>query len=275
MFSIISRFRFGYTTLSYWMPSWWLIPNENNLARYSAFATAIGLLLVNKNALSKIRCFFLCIICAFVTFLTQSRSGILLLVIVYISIVLFFGNNIKKRITVFLFLIIAGALLYVLINKYLPNLIPRIAARLEEEDLSNGRIDIFLYYHKLWTSKTSWLFFGFGSQNVSSRFGIEDNVHSAYQAYFVHYGLVGGCLFFGFLISFAKSFVQKLPRHYSKIVWVPFAVIAVGKIFGAMNTTELLIALPLLFVESQREYEYSTFNIIKQKRSPCLYEISN
>ena len=241
---IIVNFRLGSTTLERWLPDGAIIPNENNMARYAVFAITVSLLLKNKCKIGKLAFLIYNIFAIIIVLLTQSRSGLFLLGLSYIFFYL--GSNKKRKvidkIKVVGSIVVVLTILYFLISRFMPEIIKVIETRFHDEDLTNGRLDNFVFYHEQWVSNIRWILVGFGDQRVNLRFAHYHNVHSAIQAYFVHYGILGAVVFFGFFGSFIHGFAQKIEKSRVWIAWLPLIIVGIGKLFGAMNTTELLVS---------------------------------
>ena len=82
----ITLHRFGYDSLLYFLPSGVKIANENNIGRWAAIVTTLACLLKYKGCIS-VR--FTTVICGFAfifALLTQSRSGIGVIVLSYILV---------------------------------------------------------------------------------------------------------------------------------------------------------------------------------------------
>ena len=246
--SIILQFRLGSNTMTRWIPQDVLIPNENNLARYAVFAITVVIVLHDTKRLSSFFYYSYISYSIIIILLTKSRSGLALLLLTFLTLYFITGRYKKrsaKMIRDILLLVVSLFAIILIVDYFMPNLIPSIMSRFNEEDLSNGRVENFKFYHDVWVSKTRWILFGFGDQNVSSRFSRYNSVHSAIQAYFVHYGIFGFSIFMLFLVSHIKHYSSRLLQKRTLICWLPIFIVGVGKLFGAMNTTELLVAIAI------------------------------
>lgn len=237
--------RFGYDSLRYYLPSGVRIANENNIGRWAAIVTVLALLQKYRELIRIEFTVFMCVFAGILALLTQSRSGIGVIVLAYILIFLFLGQKltVEKKFGIIFGSVVLLVIIYLLVMKYTPHLLNRFISRFDTNDLSNGRIDIFKSYHESWTSKTKWVLWGAGKQDVGDRLEVGTSCHNAIQGYLVCYGITGTCFVFGIISSLINEMFEPCKVKLAYIT--PFIVWFVAKLSGSMDTAEMLLIISL------------------------------
>lgn len=237
----ITTYRFGYDSLKYYLPSNVIIANENNLARWTALATAISLLLTSRGLLNKMLCIPICLFLGAIALITQSRSGMGVLLLTYM---LFYLLSSRDNVNNFIkYTVVAVAVVvfsYILAINLFPDVVGNFIKRFDTDDLTNGRTTIFIKYHEAWISNLRWLLVGAGKQNIGERLEIGTSFHNSLQAVFVSNGLLGG----GFYMITIFSYMKYVNRNKALIqYWIPFIICFIAKLSGSMDTAELLLMI--------------------------------
>ena len=220
-----------------------------------------GLLCANRikkiNALDMIMIALL----VFFGFLTLSRSFILCLLLVVGSFLIVsmksLGNLMKTSI-----IIIGSVLLIVsLVNYVAPYVFDNFLARFNEDDISNGRNELFAEYTEFFFASISNLLFGIGLQGALKKVQTQgyqhiNNVpHNGFQEIVVDWGLIGIILFVVLLLIMV-NFAFKINRRCKFINWIPLILILSMAMSGQLITSGFkLLALVFAYMAMCNELE--------------------
>lgn len=245
---LIKSYRLGYTTLMYILPSYSIIPNENRISRYAVLFFNVCFIAAENKIISKKSYTVFQIFSILVILLTQSRTGLFLLLLSYLFMIYAYRNDFLKQIKLISFIALGTLFAYIIVLKYYPNLINTIMKRFDTNDMSNGRNDIFNIVHGIWQSESRWILFGFGDQLCWERFSIVP--HNAYQAYVVYYGIVGATFFAFFLLFYmfntATSLKNRMGRKVPLQYWIPILMWLIGEVGGAPNLLQTFFIISFL-----------------------------
>jgi len=156
-------------------------------------------------------------------FLTQSRTFLLSVAIMfayYMFASLFKDTEGNAKRTVSTFIITAALLVatFTLIQAYFPQYIENLTSRLEAEDITGGRTNIFLSYTEFIRDNPRYIPFGAGMHGYRQVSGLR-SIHSGFQEVFVSWGIVGGLLVAVMMISLYKS--ASMDKKFEPIRLLP------------------------------------------------------
>jgi len=209
---------------------------------------------------------------AFFGFLTLSRTFVLCLAMIAFMYVFSIGTNLVKTArTVVLFLILVVVILFAIYTS-VPYVFENIVERFNEDDVTNGRGDLFAYYNDHIFSSLKYFFFGIGIHNILSKMGAIyidapfDVPHNAFQEIIVGWGIVGLIIFLSFIyimIIIAKRSVRKIRLSN----FLPFVLVIVASQAGQLITSGFrLISLVFVFITMCTDFVYvrETLNAAKK-----------
>lgn len=144
---------------------------------------------------------------------TQSRSAILGVFMLLISLFFLYWKGNKNSIIVMAFLLIFSSVFLILSFDYISNIsyVQSVTGRFEETDIGE-QSDVRGYTRIL--KYTEYLFFGAG-QGLDMRFNSPVEIHSTWAGIFFYYGIIGISLFLLFLINIFKNL-----NIYQKILFL-------------------------------------------------------
>lgn len=201
--------------------------------------------------------------------------GLLVLILVAID-----QKKIRTILKWVIFAAIAVTVVVLILNAYFPNLIKVYSERFLSDDISNGRIDLFVAYSKFLVEEPWHLLFGIGIQNNITRvvsMGFELVPHNGIQELFVVWGIPGAIAFMAFLVSFFK-FSGKKKGENELINYIPFIVMIVFVQLAQMITSgRYLILFALTFMSLRYTFKNSTkekpkIEVLPENEAPMVKE---
>lgn len=155
--------------------------------------------------------FFSIAILVFFGVLTLSRTFLICLVFI-ITLYVFSGKiSIKKRMKRLFLLVIIITLFTALVITLVPTVLEGFKKRFNEEDISNGRMSLFLFYGKHILSSFEYFFFGIGMQNIIGK------LSSVYPSIYLvpHNGIIESIVVWGLPGLIFLFFILFAPIYFS------------------------------------------------------------
>ena len=168
-------------------------PNQLGFICNLAIAALLVLMRLRKSTLIDVVMLSLCV--TFGSF-TLSRTFLVCLAFLLISFILLSTNSLRQRVFyIILLTLLIGGVVWA-IDAFLPDVIKNFTARFEVEDLSNNRIDLFVFYNQHIFSTAEYCLFGIGLQNFGEKliqlYNPDIEVcHNGFQEVWVAWGLPG------------------------------------------------------------------------------------
>jgi hypothetical protein len=144
----------------------------------------------------------------------------------------------------------------------MPDVFNSFVKRFFEEDISNGRIELFLFYNEHLLSDIRYLFFGVGIQNftrsLANIYGYVNNVcHNGIQEILVCWGIPGLFMMASFLA--AMIFNRKWYFKRRKLNYIPLILLMVDIQAGQFLRSGIaLLALSFAYLSLQWNSNDST-----------------
>ena len=188
----------------------------------------ISRLFITRKLLNSI----LLVALSFFGFMTLSRSFLLCYLLMWFMYLIVIRKSIRFKNILYLFLFVV--LLVFIFSENIQYIFDSFALRFQEEDISNGRIDLFLFYSEFIMASPLVFLFGIGLQDipvkVENMYGIYENVpHNGIQEVVLCWGLVGLTLFVLLLIFLFKA-INKKERKF--ILYLPLIILLLSTMFG-------------------------------------------
>lgn len=148
---------------------------------------------------------------------TQSRAFIICFAFIMFLFIISYGN-LKSKFKLSFTIIFIVAIAVSLFNMMLPDVLSNFISRFGEEDISNGRMDLFKLYGNLILSNLTCFIFGIGMQNISSKAHNLNNEiiaspHNGTQEIIVAWGIIGLVL----MIAFVATMVHRSKMLNKKL----------------------------------------------------------
>lgn len=169
--------------------------DPNQMAFFVLCSSAIACLF-SKNFFQ----YLIIVFCAlFLVILTMSRSGLLGIVFLFISFLLYFWKNNYKSIAYVVFVSLTSFILIIFNSDLLisTSLVQSYIDRASNTNL-NEQADIRGYTRII--NYSEYLLFGAG-QGLDNRFGLDVEIHSTWAAFLFYYGILGFSLFIYLIIK--------------------------------------------------------------------------
>lgn len=193
--------------------------------------------------------------------LTQSRTYIVLLLLMYLLFMFNSMNNVKIFLKMIGRMSVGIAVCSVIMMIFFPSLLESFIARWFEDDLSNGRIDIMMESLKTIYSKLSILFFGIGmtdySKNVLNYVSIAP--HDVFSELIMIWGIPGAFLLIWFMVLII---IRTNVTKRTLVNYIPLIIILTKTIAGHLITsayTMLLLSLAILSIM----YNFDEYKVSK------------
>ncbi len=158
--------------------------------------------------------------------MTMSRSFLICFLISCLLMV-FCGKTDSDSVLKKIIILVLGLVLLIgLVYLIFPSIIEQFVKRFQEEDISNGRIDLIGFYNNLIFNNAEISMFGVGLQNVFEKLkvitGLAENVsHNGVQEMILVWGLPGLLLFAWFIGMLIKT-SRETNKKQSLINYLPF-----------------------------------------------------
>lgn len=233
-------------------------PNQLGFICNLAIAALLVLMRLRKSTLIDVVMLSLCV--TFGSF-TLSRSFLVCLAFLLLSFILLSTNSLRQRILyIILLTLLIGGVVWA-IDAFLPDVIKNFTARFEVEDLSNNRIDLFVFYNQHIFSTAEYCLFGIGLQNFGEKliqlYNPDIEVcHNGFQEAWVAWGLPGLVMVLWWLQQLvAESRRWCLTKRYFS--YLPLILILLDMQAGQFirsntNMLALILAYAVLCIPSER-----------------------
>jgi hypothetical protein len=194
--------------------------------------------------------------------ITMSRTFLVCLALLFMMFVCM-GNEkasvkFKRIFSVVLILVLIAFFVYL----FMPDVFNSFVKRFFEEDISNGRIELFLFYNEHLLSDIRYLFFGVGIQNftrsLANIYGYVNNVcHNGIQEILVCWGIPGLFMMASFLA--AMIFNRKWDFKRRNLNYIPLILLMVDIQAGQfLRSGVALLALSFAYLSLQWNSKDST-----------------
>lgn len=233
-------------------------PNQLGFICNLAIAALLVLMRLRKSTLIDVVMLSLCV--TFGSF-TLSRTFLVCLAFLLISFILLSTNSLRQRVFyIILLTLLIGGVVWA-IDAFLPDVIKNFTARFEVEDLSNNRIDLFVFYNQHIFSTAEFCLFGIGLQNFGEKliqlYNPDIEVcHNGFQEAWVAWGLPGLVMVLWWLKQLvAESRRWCLTKRYFS--YLPLILILLDMQAGQFirsntNMLALILAYAVLCIPSER-----------------------
>nr|MBE6190901.1 hypothetical protein [Rikenellaceae bacterium] len=233
-------------------------PNQLGFICNLAIAALLVLMRLRKSTLIDVVMLSLCV--TFGSF-TLSRTFLVCLAFLLISFILLSTNSLRQRVFyIILLTLLIGGVVWA-IDAFLPDVIKNFTARFEVEDLSNNRIDLFVFYNQHIFSTAEYCLFGIGLQNFGEKliqlYNPDIEVcHNGFQEAWVAWGLPGLVMVLWWLKQLvAESRRWCLTKRYFS--YLPLILILLDMQAGQFirsntNMLALILAYAVLCIPSER-----------------------
>lgn len=241
--------------------------NANQLAIMFAIASAIIVQHIDNKQLSKVLGVTLLGYALFLTVLTRSRTGLLLLAFVVIVYYLVLIVRRKRILGGFLLLGVVALLAFVVI-RFFPGVVDAALGRFEDqEDLSNGRVDLFVFYIQKWV-ETPWCFlFGYGIGSFFDELGTRASPHNSITDILISWGLVGLLLVYGIVFMCYNRGRKGVSKQSRIMAILPAMVAFISSMAGQYLTTGYPhMRLCFLFLAA-KAFELEDKNPIREQKT--------
>lgn len=199
--------------------------DENTIGYYCVFAISILMLLNYYCKSYRIYNYFGIFILIFFGLLTMSRAFILTTGGVFLLYYVFGSKNIGISIMNVIKIILALFIMYLILNRFLPQVMGSIFNRFSEIDITGGRSRIFDSYNKFLYENMFYFIFGTGLFGINSISRIQSVPHNGFQQVFLSYGIIGFIIFIVTISLILKS--AKLNLRVPIIAFIPFVCMLV------------------------------------------------
>lgn len=243
-------FRFGQDNME--DGSYALNFNSNNLGFVCNLATCGGLLLAIRK---EHRGMDIALMIGSVIFalMTLSKSAIVCLVILFVCYLLFTRGNLVRKALSGIGGIIIALLAVILIQLMVPSVFENLQERFQQEDVLNGRGDLFKYYNEFLFSSPLYFLFGIGMQQIFEKVAPYSPVagvpHMGLQEVWIAWGLVGLVLFIVMLwrvVTISRQFSEGKRQMYQ---FMPLVLTLVFTMSGQfLTSSRALMALTISYV---------------------------
>lgn len=211
--------------------------NANQLGGMMAISVSIALTLMEKRKLSKIFGLTICCFAIGIVAMTKSRTGLLCTtgaIVLYIAYIVICKKRFMRGLLfAAAILLVVGVLLYAE-----PELFNGILSRFsDQEDLSNGRSDLFVLYMEAWLSNPWSLLFGYGIKSFQHVVSIGVVPHNAITDILICWGLTGAVLIIAIWISFYRLATRHMQKVDCLLASIPVVVALVMVMAGQYLTT--------------------------------------
>ena len=211
--------------------------NANQLAGMFAIAVAILVVMTERKWVSKLLALPLMGYALFIIVLTRSRTGLVLfglIVLIYYWVLVFR----RKKFWTGLWILLAVALLVMIVFNALPDATQAMLNRFtEEEDITNGRADLFVLYLNAW-SEDPWCFFlGYGIGSYKNVVDIWQVPHNVIADILISWGLLGLILTVAVLVLQYKKGTALVEKKMLMLASMPAVIALIATVGGQYLTS--------------------------------------
>ena len=235
--------------------------NSNQLAVMFSIATAILVQRLDQKQISKLWGFPLIAYSVFLVVLTRSRTGLLTIALITVIYYLILVLRRKRLLSGIFVLGMIGLLIWAIFN-YAPDAAQAVLKRfVDQEDITNGRVDLFVDYIKVWLNNSWCFFFGYG---IGTYYNIETtgSPHNALADILYAWGVVGFLLIVGVILKCWRKSIKKVSKKDRIVSLLPAIVALCASMAGQYLTTGyphmrlcFLILAAQAFAQEQKKTE--------------------
>ena len=241
--------------------------NANQLAGMFAIAAAIILVTMDYKRMPKLLALPLVGYALFIVVMTRSRTGLLLMgliVLVYYWVTVFR----RKKFWAGLWILLAMILLAVVVFNVFPGAAQAILNRFtNQDDITNGRADLFGLYLNAW-SEDAWCFlFGYGIGSYSNVVDIWQAPHNMITDILICWGLLGLILILSILVAQYKKGIKRIDKKMRLLALLPAIIAVVASMAGQYLTTgypHMRLCFLLLAAKAFTETETGMANTLEK-----------
>lgn len=211
--------------------------NPNQLAGMFAIAVAIAVVFMEQKWMPKLLALPLMGYALFIIVLTRSRTGVVLVgltVLIYYWVLVFR----KKKFWTGLGVLLAVVLLALAAFSIFPDATQALLHRFtDEEDITNGRADLFVLYLNAWSEDPWCFFFGYGIGTYSDVVDIWNVPHNVVTDILISWGLVGLFLTIAVLVMQYRKGIALVEKKLLVLASMPAAIALIATIGGQYLTS--------------------------------------
>lgn len=201
--------------------------NANQLAIMCAITASIILQAMDKKKMSKILSIILLGYTLFLVALTRSRTGLLMMAMIVVVYYLILVVRRKRLLAGLLLLGAISAIIFTIVT-FIPDVVEAVIGRfIDQEDISNGRTELFADYIKAWVNDPWCFFFGYG---IGTYHNVDtwNTPHNAITDILISWGLVGMFLICGIVGMCFKKGAKNVDKKDRMIALLPAMVALVS-----------------------------------------------
>ncbi len=213
--------------------------NANQLAIMFVVAEAIIMQSLDQKRISKLLGIPLLGYSLFLIVLTRSRTGLL---VTGLAVALYFFVMVVRRKRIFGGIVLLGVvgLLVFTVVKFFPGIVDAALGRfIDQEDITNGRVDLFVFYIEKWLENPWSFLFGYGIGSFFDELGTNASPHNAFTDILISWGLVGFFLVGVILFMCGKKGVKNVNKKTHMIALLPAIVAMICTLAGQYLTTKI------------------------------------
>ena len=211
--------------------------NANQLGGMMAISISLALVLMDKKKLNVFLGFIICGIAITVVALTKSRTGLLCsagAVGLYILYTIFCSKKVFRGVL----FIVSIALIILLLLYIEPELFNGIMSRFEDqEDITNGRSDLFMIYINEWLDNPWSILFGYGIGSFQDVVITHNVPHNAITDILISWGLLGFIMIICIMCMHCIDSIKGIQKKNILLAVIPFIVAVVISMAGQYLTT--------------------------------------
>ena len=173
--------------------------------------------------------------------LGTSRTYIVCLTLMLFLLILAERGGVKRKLRLIGTLCLAIAIAAIAMAVIFPDTFEFFISRFFVSDITTGRDDLMILYHRFIMENKNVLFFGVGLQSFGNRltnyYRVANNVpHNFLQEIVLAWGIPGIILFVALFLIMFRSAYQK-NRHLRLINWIPLIILVAKSMAGQMLTS--------------------------------------
>lgn len=185
--------------------------------------------------------------------LSQSKTFLVILVIMFVMVLMHMKANWKAIVRVLIGAILCSVLVIIIMNAVFPQVLTNFMERFQVDDITTGRSSIMTQYHKYISENTDVMFFGIGAsdfgEKVTNIYRISIHVpHNSLQEIIVAWGIPGLAMIVGLILVMIRR-ASKFNSRKKILNYALLVVILAKSMAGQMLTSGYtMIALFLAYL---------------------------
>lgn len=206
--------------------------NANQLAVMFTIASAIILQQIDRKRMSMILGIALLGYSFFLLVLTRSRTGLLTMAMI---IVIYYFVLVIRRKKVFAGILLLGVIsaMVFMVVTFIPGVVERVIDRfVGQEDITNGRADLFVDYLQAWVNDPWCFFFGYGIGNAYGIVNVGYTPHNAITDVLISWGIVGLFIVSVVVVMCYHKGIEKVNKKERIMAILPALVALVASMAG-------------------------------------------